>query len=456
LRRRNKKSSIYMFFLILCIAVGAGGFLLYNLPMFERNLPVVDVQKSIYWNLKKPIEINLSDDSGIKFVKVTLRDKKGSIVLAKEVLKIPKNKLSLQVDFPKTGFFPEVKKLTLEIEAIDSSKWNYFLGNKQIVEVPVFIDTKKPELIPVLSSYSIIKGGSALVIFKSADENLKELYIKTNFGKKFYPAPFYKDDHYICLIAWPITQKSFRATLVAKDKAGNISKSRVKLFLRPKNYKNSKINLKKRFLNGKIADLYEELSSLDTAVEPIEKFKYINETERVKNEKTIEKITSKVPKQKVDDFFINPFYPLKNAAAVASFGDHRFFYYEGEKVSESYHLGLDLASTAKADIVSSNDGVVVYADYNGIYGNNLIISHGLGLYSLYGHCSSIGAKKSVNAGEVVAKTGKTGLALGDHLHFGMVVQGVEVRPEEWMDRRWIKLNIIDVISNAKKLCGNDS
>ena len=154
---------------------------------------------------------------------------------------------------------------------------------------------------------------------------------------------------------------------------------------------------------------------------------------------------------------MNKMYPLKNAQVVATFGDHRKYLYDGEQISESYHLGLDLASNAMASIKPQNGGEVVYSDYNGLYGNMPMIHHGLGLYTLYGHCSSI----KVNSGdditkkEVIANTGKSGYAMGDHLHFGVLVQGIEVRPQEWMDKQWIKLNISDVIKSAKKIINRD-
>jgi len=110
-----------------------------------------------------------------------------------------------------------------------------------------------------------------------------------------------------------------------------------------------------------------------------------------------------------------------------------------------------------ASIRASNPGTVVYADENGIYGNMPMIDHGLGLYTLYGHCSQILVKEGdhVNAGEVIAKTGTTGLALGDHLHFGMLVQGIEVRPVEWFDGKWIKKFIDNVFSEADKIILGD-
>ena len=165
----------------------------------------------------------------------------------------------------------------------------------------------------------------------------------------------------------------------------------------------------------------------------VEKFKFVNENLRKINEDLIEKITSNVfMDEKITSFNLKPFYPLKNAAAVASYGDHRYFYYDDKLVSESYHLGLDLASVGFADITSNNLSRVAYADFNGIYGKMPILYHGLGLYSLYAHCSEINFNVNdiVEPNMVVAKTGKSGLALGDHLHFGILVQGVEVRPEE--------------------------
>ena len=155
----------------------------------------------------------------------------------------------------------------------------------------------------------------------------------------------------------------------------------------------------------------------------------------------------------MSEFNIYPFRPLKGATSVASFGDHRKYFYHDEFVSEANHMGLDLASVRMAPIIASNKGKVVFADDNGVYGNSPIIDHGLGLFSLYGHCSSMRVHEGdfIDRGHVVGNTGKTGLALGDHLHFGVYVQGVPVRPEEWMDKVWIKNNVTDIIKNAKKI-----
>lgn len=450
---RKKSSSAGIIVLVILILVVASLAYLYNSKMFEREAPTIELASKINWNLKKPIPIKISDVSGVKFIRATLSDGKNSIVLVKKVFEISKKEYILDIKFPRTGFVSNKKNFELTIEAIDASKWNFLSGNQAIKKSVIHVDTKRPELMVINNSYKIIRGGVATVVFKAKDTNLKELYIETNFGKRFEPTPFYKDNHYISLLAWPSSEKSFKATIIAKDNAGNIAKSRVRFYLKGKKYRVSNINLKDGFLDGKIADLAEEENPSSTNMDRIERFKFVNEDIRGSNEDKISNITTKVPKNQINSFSMKPFYPLRNAAAVASFGDHRYFKYNGNLVSESYHLGLDLASTAEADVVVSNPGEVVYTKYNGIYGKNIIISHGLGVYSLYGHNSSylVDEGEQVKAGDIISKTGMTGLALGDHLHFGMIVQGVEVRPEEWMDKNWMKDNIFGVISSAKKI-----
>lgn len=450
---RQKKSSSGILVLVFFIVVIAALAYVYNSKFFERRVPTIELADIIEWNLKKPIQVTIKDESGIKFLRAVLNDGKNSIVLEKKVFETAQKEVVLDIEFPRTGFIGNKKHFELSIEALDASKWNFFAGNTNIKKSIINVDTKKPDLFIVNNSYKIIKGGVATVVFHTKDENLKELYIQTNFDKKFYPTPFYKDGYYVSFVAWPSDEENFSATIVASDKAGNISKERIRFYLSNRKYRVSKINLKDSFLDGKIADLAAELSTSSAEMNKIDKFKFVNEDVRKDNERIIERVTSKYPKELLSEFHIEPFYPLKNAAAVASFGDHRFYRYNQNEVSQSFHVGLDLASTAEANIITSNDGVVVYASQNGIYGENMILSHGLGLYSLYGHCSTFLVKEGevLSKGQAIATTGKTGLALGDHLHFGILVQGIEVRPEEWMDTSWLKDNVFGVIDAAKKI-----
>jgi len=451
LSRRNNKSSVGV--LIIFGVIIAGAIYIYNSLMFERDLPNITLDNNGYWNLKKPLNVKIEDVSGIKSYKVVFKTKSGDEVLYKEQFLEHKPSVNLEIAPPRSAYAMKDKKISISIEVIDASKWNFFSGNYIKKEYEFIVDKRRPQLTSIAHSYKITKGGSALVILKVLDDNLKDAYIETNFDKKFKLQPFYKEGYYISLVAWPITQRNFKATMIAKDKAGNIAKSYIPFYLKQKNYKVSNIKLSDRFLKGKIAELAEEFAETGGVEDSIEQFVIINEDVRAKNEILIHDITSKVSDEMINDFKMNKMYPLRNAQVVASFGDHRKYSYKGKPVSQSYHLGLDLASNSMASIKPQNGGDIVYSDYNGLYGNMPIVDHGLGLYTLYGHCSSVNVNRgdSIEAKTDIAHTGKSGYAMGDHLHFGVLVQGIEVRPEEWMDKDWIKLNISNIIKNAKTI-----
>ena len=451
LSRKNEKSPALG--LLIMVLMVAGALYVYFSATFERDVPKIQCANNGYWNLRKPLQIKIEDNSGIKEYRVVLKTRDSEIELEHEEPLTTDKLINITLKPPRTAYTMKEKEMQIIVTARDVSKWNMLKGNVTRKVFHFIIDKKRPQLNIVGNSYKISHGGSALVIFRVDDENLEDFYIQTENKRKFKAEPFYKEGYYIALIAWPIRDRSFRATLVAKDAAGNISKTYVPLYLKSKDYRLSKITLKDSFLQGKIADLAAEFEETQGVFKPLEQFKLINEDVRAKNEALIHKVTSVVPSEEIDSFHIKPLYPLKNGKVVAHFGDHRKYYYKGKFISEAYHLGLDMASYAMAPIISKNGGKVVFADYNGLYGNNLIISHGLGLYTLYGHCSSfdVALGDEVAPHTKIANTGKTGYAMGDHLHFGVLVQGVEVRPQEWMDKRWIKLNITDIITSAKKI-----
>ena len=452
---RKKKSPIGGILITILVVVGA--LYVYFAETFERNAPSISLENNTYWNLKKPLSITIEDTSGIKMYRVTLKTQSDEKNLQYEQFINLENSLNIEVKPPRGMHSLKDESIEIIVEAQDGSKWNLLNGNSAKKVFKLTVDKRKPQLSIVSNSYKISRGGSALVIFKVSDENLEDIYIQSNNKKKFKPQPFYKDGYYISLVAWPVIDSSFKATIIAKDSAGNVSKSYIPFYLKQKKYKVSRIKLSDKFLKGKIAELAEEFVETEGVTGSLEQFKIINEDVRAKNEILIHEITSKVKDEQIDTFNMNKMYPLKNAQVVATFGDHRKYSYNGSYISESYHLGLDLASNAMADIKPQNSGEVVYSDFNGLYGNMPVIHHGLGLYTLYGHCSStqVNNGDNVNENASIAKTGKSGYAMGDHLHFGVLVQGIEVRPQEWMDKQWIKLNINDVIKSAKKIIKRD-
>ncbi|MDD2829976.1 MAG: M23 family metallopeptidase [Sulfuricurvum sp.] len=449
--RRNRNGAGIVGWVLGAAAIGMIGFMAFS-PRFEREDPVVTLSHDAYWNFKEPIKVDVSDISGLKSFSATIEGTHDEWVVVDETTPSKETKRHFEILPPKGKRTSEAESVVLKIKATDNSLWGLFMGNTIKKEVTLVIDQHRPTLSIIANSYKIQKGGSAIVVFKADDAHMESLNIETSFGKKFIAQPFYKKGYYASLLAWPVQNDTFSATVVARDKAGNETRSSVPLRLKDHAYKVSKLELSDAFLDGKIAELASVYKQTEGIDDRLEQFKVINENVRADNEKIIHTITSKVSKGMVSDFRPAPFYPLVNGQKVADFGDHRIYSFKGKTdLSNAYHMGLDLASIHMGAITSSNSGKVVFAESNGIYGNLPIIDHGLGLYTLYGHCSELEVKEgdSVTANQQIAKTGLSGYAMGDHLHFGILVQGIEVRPEEWMDRKWISDNITSVIDTAK-------
>jgi len=460
-RRRNyygrKKSSNSLGIIILGLIIGAGAYI-FTSQGFERNIPMVKSDDFIYWN-RKNLDLKIADDSALKSYRVQVSDGVNTLVIANEVIAENIQEKVIHIVYPKkvidgVRLDPKAKKLQLTVEVTDKSNWNFFQGNTVTKIINVEVDYKRPDINILSNSYSVTRGGVGLVVFQVKDKGLKSFYVEAG-GNRFKAQPYKEAGYYATLIVWPYNKENFIANIVAEDKAGNKRISNIPFYLLSRKYRTSWMQAKDKFIDGKISDLIASDPDYSMIENRLEKLRTINETMRLKNEELIHSLSVNVSEELLEEWKIKKFYPLRNAAKVASFGDDRHYFYETKEneVSNSQHVGLDLASTKMAKIITSNAGVVVYSDYNGIYGNMPMIDHGLGLYTLYGHCSNILVKTgdSVGADFAIAQTGRSGLALGDHLHFGILVQGIEVRPEEWMDRKWIRDNIDKVFAVADKI-----
>jgi murein DD-endopeptidase MepM/ murein hydrolase activator NlpD len=174
--------------------------------------------------------------------------------------------------------------------------------------------------------------------------------------------------------------------------------------------------------------------------DPVRAFQVINRDERARNETQIREIVSRTSPKPL---FEGAFLQMRNSAVTSRFAEHRTYLVDGAPISEAIHYGYDLASTAGAPIEASNSGVVLFADTLGIYGGCVIVDHGLGIATLYAHLSSIdvAVDQNVAKGETLGRSGATGLAGGDHLHFAVLVGGTYVDPVEWWDAKWVREHV---------------
>ena len=174
--------------------------------------------------------------------------------------------------------------------------------------------------------------------------------------------------------------------------------------------------------------------------DPVARFVKINNEMRKANNKTLSDLRLKT----ADKFlWSQPFARQSHSQAEATFADLRNYIYKGKKIDQQVHLGYDLAATQHVGVQASNDGRVVYAAPLGIYGNCIVVDHGYGLQTIYGHLSQIQVREGdmVKQGQSMGTSGQTGMAGGDHIHFAMQLDGVQIDPKEWWDPHWIKDHI---------------
>jgi murein DD-endopeptidase MepM/ murein hydrolase activator NlpD len=234
--------------------------------------------------------------------------------------------------------------------------------------------------------------------------------------------------------------------VIARDGAGNEVKAGFWQKVFPQKFRSRDIPIDDNFLNKVIPEI---TSHLKTAKEgkPVDVFVDINSNLRKENHRTIAELSKASP----GEFLWNgAFLQLSNSQVESFFADRRSYIYDGKKIDEQDHVGFDLSVVKHYPIEAANDGKVILAEYFGIYGNTVLIDHGAGLISLYGHMSSIDVKpgQMVKKKEALGKSGETGLAGGDHLHFGMFLHGVPVDPREWWDGKWISDHVLDRLKTS--------
>nr|WP_317404950.1 M23 family metallopeptidase [uncultured Helicobacter sp.] len=447
----NRRLVVVSVGIVILILVGV---ITFSSIIFETQEPVLESSSApTHWNLQDEIQIGFSDESGIRDYRVQvifdgeiLSDEKEVILNKPKSVKIPLPKPSITL---KNGTTIQYK-----IEITDWSSSHFFTGNTAKVELNLIVDTTPPQVTPIASSYQIARGGSAVVAFEVKDMALEDVRI-SNGTDEFELFKYLDENIYVGIIAWPLKNKFFTAQLVAKDKAGNVTRHNIPL-VRNINipYYRSNIRIKEDFLSGKLDELLSQIDKkhLRDFENDIEKFAFFNEEIRAEDEKRILKACSDLVSTKsfIDERFA-PFVPLRGSKLVGSFGDYRTYYLDKEKISEATHLGIDVASVKNAPIIASNNAIVLLKSHLGLYGNTLLLYHGFGVSSIYAHLqeSYVEVSDEVHIGQEIGKTGATGWAFGDHLHFGILVQGHFVRLAEWLDQKWIDENIVSVLSKTR-------
>lgn len=439
MRKKSLFSSTITFAILGAIAFGA------YLSFKDMSGPVISLdtgsasippENSLRVSPQSKLRITMEDPSGIRAIKVGIRKNTMITPVYSESFDTIATKQVVEVGFDKTQLRDGT--FDLEIRATDNSLAGFGQGNSRTEAIPMQFDTKPPTISIRTSLPNIRRGGSAVVRY-SVDEPVKSSGVLV--GDYLVPGFLQQDGDYVCFFPFPYSmtpQDYKRAVFVtATDMADNATRISLPMLAINKDFKKDKMEISDNFL----LDVRNKLGALaPNAQTPLDSYLYINSTVRSENVKKLTEINKNTVASMLWD---GAFVRLPRAASRAGFADYRTFFYQGRQVGESYHLGFDLASVRNAEVPAANHGRVVFVGELGIYGNLVVIDHGMGVQTAYSHLNDTLVKVGdiVAKGQIIAHTGTTGLAFGDHLHFGVIVGGIEVTPLEWLDAKWIRDNI---------------
>ena len=302
----------------------------------------------------------------------------------------------------------------------------------------------EPPQVSVLSTFHYINhGGSEFVVYRATPADVESGVRVGNVEYAGYPATAVgiTSDQALRVAFFGLLFDQDLNTdfnVFARDPAGNEALAALDHQVFPKPYSKSRIEIDDRFI-GRVVPAIASNSPQEKIPtdDLLAGFLKISGDLRQKNNQYLMELAKKSePKM----LFTGPFQQLGNSQVEARFADTRTYVYKGKEVDRQVHLGFDLAVTANVPIVSAEAGTVVHASDLGIYGNCVVVDHGLGVQSLYGHLSSIGVKVGdrVEKGGELGRSGMTGLAGGDHLHFTMLVGGQQVTPVDWWSKQWFE------------------
>ena len=453
--RKNKKIRLILAMGTILLVLLVLAWFLFR--VFEGENPRIAVQPlPEYLSEDQSFTLKTSDmKRGLKRIQVSLSQEGREVSLLNQA-------------FPFSGFFNREGTREYQTEfSIDPSKLNLAQGrtdlkvqvwdhsrrgggdgNMSMIHHKMVVDTIPPAIRALSRTHYINMGGTGLLVYQTSSDSVESgVFVNNRFFKGYPVDENSQDGYHVCYFAIATDMKlNPEIYLWTKDRAGNDSRSGFYFHIRRKRFSSEKLNISDRFLK-RVLPYFSFYNFVDADTD-VEKFLAINRKLRNENSQTYYNLrTSTDPSQ----LWKGRWLRLKNAATMAKFGDRRQYYYKGKRIDKQIHKGVDLASLANSKVPAANNGRVVFADRLGIYGETVVLDHGQGLASTYSHLNKIDVElgQEVKQGDPIGTTGQTGLAGGDHLHFGVLVNGEFVNPVEWWDAHWIQDNITRKLALVK-------
>ncbi len=440
--RRKKRKGRIVFAAVIFFAILFG---IYYISGFGFHPIKINLPKNNYIG-KSSYFITISDDkAAIKEVRITITNSLVSSTVFEKRFTNNFNKKLIKFKIPANMMDGNA---TINVFVSDKSIRHFLQGASKNIQKQVIIDKKPPQIEVYGLPIRIDKGGIGLPIWSVKDKFLKKTWVSVdgyNFSGYNAKTLLGKDNFFSTFITWPVysDKRIGNATVSAVDLAGNITTVHLPVYWKQKIFRKTSLTLTslaidkaKQAAEGKSFSSNKEL------------FLYVNRILRQKDNSEIRKICSK---SQSDMLWHRRFLQLPHSMVTAQFADLRSYFMGKQFIDKEMHLGYDLASIAHSNVPAAASGIIKFTGRLYLYGNVIIIDHGFGLFSLYAHLSKINVKKGmkVKQGDIIGITGQTGMAEGDHLHFGVYVSGIPVDPIYLWDRQWIKDHITERIQSVK-------
>lgn len=427
--------------LMIVLALVAAGAIFVGFRMLFAPRPQISLGSPFdLVGRNAPLVIDVKDRAGLQSLRAAVTQADKEQVIVDEKYDPPRNEVQVKwapAQDPKVRLNDGPGKLTVVARNVS---WGGFFKGRASTFTKDFTARLTPPRIEVLTrQHYVNQGGCDMVVYKVTPAEAESGVVVGPAFYKGFPLPGAADPAVrFSIFALPYdVDPATPIRLRARDEAQNESLVGFWVKVFPRNFRTREIELDDAFLNKVVPEIMSQASSLTDQGDLLKNYLAINRDLRKANNQALVELAAK---SKPEFLWKEPFLQLSNSQVEASFADHRIYKYKGKEVDRQDHLGYDLATVARAPVSASNDGAVLMAQFFGIYGNTIVLDHGYGLLSLYGHLSAFSVKEDerVKRAQRIAQSGETGLAGGDHLHFSMILQGRQVDAREWWDPHWIR------------------
>jgi len=437
-RRRTPVLGIVL--LVVAAALVAGlGYVLFRV-VFAPRPKIVLAKPFDTVGRNAPLVLDITEPRyGVKSVRVSIEQGKDEKVVLDESYEAPRRTVQVNWAPAQERRFRLTEgpgKLHVQARA---AKFGFFNGRGASLDQDFTARLTPPRLEVLTTQHYVNQGGCDMIVYKVTPATAETgVVVGTDRFFRGFPIPGGKDPALrFAIFAYPYdVPAGTPVRLRARDEAGNESLSTFWIKIFPKAFRTRDLELTDEFLNKVVPEIMSQTPSVSDQGDLLKNYLAINRDLRKQNNQTLREMAGRSQERFL---WTEPFRQLSNSQVEAQFADHRIYKYQGKEVDRQDHLGYDLATNANNPISAANDGQVMLAEFFGIYGNTVVIDHGYGLLSLYGHMSSFAVKAgdTVTRGQTIGQSGATGLAGGDHLHFSMILQGEQVDAREWWDPHWI-------------------